>query len=220
MRCRPTDLVAFWLMPWSAPFRDACVWVALLGAPLQGKQPDKDAAGWLRPLCVQRWVGQAVAARLAWLKDHPEQDAWRFGHESEPVWAEDVWAVYERRDLRAADEDALLRRFGVEVERLLGIAQEAPRLVGSGAWTCAALGASARIAQIYAELKRRHKAMRARALLREELRVFVAWQASQEENAVPAASEPEAALLAAPQRDAAAMLLSSGPGSWRSGPGD
>jgi hypothetical protein len=196
MRCRHTDLVSFWLMPWSAPFRDACVWVALLGAPLQGKQPDKDAPNWLRPLCVQRWVGQAVAARLAWLKDHPEQDGYRFGDESEPVWAEDVLAAYERRDLRAADEDALLRRFGVEVERLLGIAQEAPRLVGSGAWTCAALGASARIAQIYAELKRRHKAMRARALLREELRIFVTWQAPREETAASSASEPAAAALA------------------------
>ncbi len=196
MRCRHTDLVAFWLMPWSAPFRDACVWVTLLGAPLQGKQPDKDAADWLRPLCVQRWVGQAVAARLAWLKDHPEEDGWRFGHESEPVWAEDAWAAYERRDLRAAREDALLRCFGVEVERLLGIAQEAP-----------ILAASARIAQIYAELKRRHKATWARALLREELRVFVTWQAPREEAKAPAASEPEEALPAAPQREAAALLL-------------
>lgn len=37
------------------------------------------------------------------------------------------------------------------------------------------IGASEHLAQVYAELKRRHKAMPARAILREALRQFVAW---------------------------------------------
>jgi hypothetical protein len=185
-RFRPTDLVDFWLMPWSAAFRDACCWIALLGAPLCGSKPDTDAPRWLRPLCLQRWVGQAIAARLAWLREHPDAPAYRFASESEPCWTEDAAARYDRRDLNEHDEAALFRLFNVEVERLLRAAQEAPKLVGEGDWTCAALGAHARIAQLYAELKRRHpreeqsqhgsrqwKAMRARALLRAELRRFV-----------------------------------------------
>ena len=76
---RPTDLVDFWLMPWSEPLRNACCWIALFGAPLHGKKPDKDAARWLKPLFMQRWVGQAVADRLAWVKAHPEAAGDRFG---------------------------------------------------------------------------------------------------------------------------------------------
>lgn len=168
------DLVAFWLMPWSASFRRACLWFTPDTQPLQGKQPDKDAPNWLRPLCLQRWVGQTVAARLAWLKAHPDADPYRFGHESEPAWVAAAWATYDRQCLRELREQTLLWIFGMEVERLVRIAQESPILVGQGDWTQAALGASEHIAQLYAELKRRHKAMRARALLREELRRFAA----------------------------------------------
>jgi hypothetical protein len=77
--------------------------------------------------------------------------------------------------LRAFSEARLLWMFGVEVERLLRIAEEHPSLAGGVGWTCAVLGASEHIAQVYAELKRRHKAMPARAMLREELRRFVEW---------------------------------------------
>jgi hypothetical protein len=133
------DLVAFWLMPWSAPFRRACLWFTPDTQPLQGRQPDKDAPKWLRPLFLQRWVGQAVAARLAWLQAHPEADPYRFGHESEPAWVAAAWASYDRRCLRELSEKTLLWIFGMEVERLLRIAQEAPALVGQGVWTKAAL---------------------------------------------------------------------------------
>jgi hypothetical protein len=216
MRCRPIDLVSFWLMPWSAPFRHACVWVTRLGAPLQGKQPDKDAPNWLRPLCVQRWVGQAVAARLAWLAAHPEVDAWRFGHESEPAWVEAAYARYDWRCLRAFTDSLLLWLFGMEVERLARIAQEAPALVGSGEWTRAALGAFEHIAQIYAELKRRHKAMQARALLREDLRACITWQAPRQNADVPDAggapadaSEPAAAVRISQQEVALLLHVAS-----------
>ena len=52
----------------------------------------------------------------------------------------------------------------MEVERLLRIAEESPALVGNGDWTSAALASSEQIAQLYAELKRRHNAVRARAI--------------------------------------------------------
>ena len=72
------DLISFWLMPWSETFRAACLWFTLDTQPLRGTQPDKDAPKWLRPLFLQRWVGQTVAAQLAWLGEHPEARRYRF----------------------------------------------------------------------------------------------------------------------------------------------
>ena len=68
----------------------------------------------------------------------------------------------------------------VELERLARIAEEAPALVGGGHWTEAALAACAEIARLYAELKRRHRAERARALMGAALRQFVAWEQPRE----------------------------------------
>lgn len=171
----PTDLLSFWLMPWSERFRRACLWFTPATQPLQGKQPDRDAPRWLRPLFLQRWVGQAVAARLAWLHAHPEMTTYRYGGESEPRWFAAAWASYEQECLRDLKESTLLWIFGMEVERLLRIAQEPPSMVGNGDWTRAALGIAEHVAQLYTELKHRHTAMPARAMLRQELRQFVAW---------------------------------------------
>ncbi len=170
------DLFAFWMTPWSKTLRAACVWVERFGAPISGKKPDKDAPNWLRPLLLQRWVAQAITARLAWLDAHPDQTTPRHGNESEPCWDDVAWVSYDRRCLRELREATLLDIFGMEVERLLRIVQEPPGMVGSVEWTRAALGASEHIAQVYAELKRRYKAMRARAILRDELRRFITWQ--------------------------------------------
>ena len=122
---RPTDLVDFWLMPWSEPLRDACCWIALLGVPLAGKKPDTDAARGLRPLFLQRWAGQAARDRLAWLRLHPEAERDRFGDESDPGWDVEGRLVSERRCLQQMEEAALLRLIAVEAERLTRIAEEA-----------------------------------------------------------------------------------------------
>jgi hypothetical protein len=176
MRMTTPDLLSFWCTPWSEPLRRACVWLTRFGPPISGQQPDQAAPRWLRPLCLQRWVGQAIAARLAWMRQHPERAAYRFGRESEPCWQAVAWASYERRCLRELAEETLLVIFGMEVERLLRIMQEPPMLVGDLDWTRATLGACEHLAQVYGELKRRHKAMHTRALVREELRGYITWQ--------------------------------------------
>ena len=181
MRATTPDLLGFWLTPWSAPLRAACVWIERFGPPISGRQPDTTAPRWVRPLFLQRWVAQAITARLAWLEAHPALAADRYGAESKPCWEPVAWVSYERRCLRDLCEATLLRIFGMEVERLLRIVQEPPGLVGSVEWTEAALGASEHVAQVYGELKRRHRAMQARAMLREELRCFVTWQPADEE---------------------------------------
>ncbi|HLW03892.1 MAG TPA: hypothetical protein VKT82_34915 [Ktedonobacterales bacterium] len=169
------QFINFWLTPWSAPFRAACLWFTPDTQPLQGRKPNTLAPQWVRPFFVQRWVGEAIAARLA---ANPATTAYRFGHDSDPDWEAAAWASYPRAILRQLDEHLLLGIVGMEVERLLRIAQEHPGLVGQMEWTGAALSASEHLAQLYAELKRRHKAMQARALLREELRRFVEWDAA------------------------------------------
>lgn len=183
------DLLFFWCTPWSRPLRDACEWLARFGQPISGNKPDDLAPRWVRPLCLQRWVGKAIAARLAWMRDHPERAAYRYGRESEPCWHDVAWVSYEWRTLREFSEEALLTIFGMEVERLLRIMQEPPGLVGDLEWTRATLGASEHIAQVYKELKRRQppcagarqsRALRARAILREELRRYVTWERSGE----------------------------------------
>jgi hypothetical protein len=166
-------IVDLWTMPWSRPFRAACRWFTLETQPMQGRKPNRFAPRWLRPLLLQRWVGQAIAARLAWLEKHPRATRYHYRVESEPRWVDAAWASYEREILAEFSQAMLLWIFGMEVERLLRIAEEHPSLVGQEEWTRAVLGASEHLAQLYAELKRRHSWQQARAMLREALRCFV-----------------------------------------------
>jgi len=170
------DLFAFWLTPWTKTLRDLSVQLTFMDPPISGKRPDKDAPRWVRPLCLQRWVSQAIAARLAWMQAHPTQAAPRFGAASETRFEGCAAEPPRRRCLRGKRDEALLEQFSTTVERLLRLLSEPPKLVGEMDWTRAALRASQEMAQIYAELKRRYKAMPARAMLREELRRFVIWQ--------------------------------------------
>jgi hypothetical protein len=168
-------VVDFWTMPWSAPFRAACRWFTSETQPMRGHKPNRFAPWWLRPLFVHAWVGQAIAARLAWLAAHPQATRYRYGVESEPRWVDAAWASYQRCILREFSDAVLLWIVGMEVERLLRIAEEHPGLVGQVEWTRAVLGASEHLAQLYAELKRRHPWQEARAMLRAELTRFVTW---------------------------------------------
>jgi hypothetical protein len=197
MICTNNNLLDFWCTPWSEPLRRANIWLERFGQPIIGKQPDKKAPRWVRPLCVQRWVGQAIAERLAWMAEHPERTDYRYGKESEPCWDEVAWQRYDWRILHQFNDEMLLDDiFGVEVERLLRIMQEHPSLVGQVEWTQATLGASEHVAQVYAELKRRYKAARARCLLREALHGYVTWEreaetASDSEPAAPEVTLPD-----------------------------
>ena len=83
-------VIGFWLMPWSQAFRSACRWFTPETRPARGRvRPDKDAPRWLRPLFLQRWVGEAIAQRL---QTHPQTtSAYRYGRESEPCWDAVAW---------------------------------------------------------------------------------------------------------------------------------
>ncbi len=164
----------FWRLPWSAPLRAALSWQAD-PAQFPDNAPPPEAPRWLRPLCVQRMVGRAVAQRAAWLARHPCLEPYRFGRESEPDWHECNLLTYDRRNLREMGEWYLRWMLGMEVERLLRLAQTAPAELGEAAWPASVLAASEHVAQVYHELRRRCKAARARAIVREELRAFLTW---------------------------------------------
>ena len=168
--------IDFWRLPWSLPFRSICRWFTLDSQPVVGRALVQTAPWSIRPLFLQRWVAQAIAERFAWLEAHPAAERYRYARESEPRWEAAPWTRAEPAVLRACSEALLLAFCWIEVERLLRIANAAPKLVGQTGWTCAALSACEHLAQLYTELKRRYKAQHARAIIREELRRFVEWQ--------------------------------------------
>jgi hypothetical protein len=173
MKITPADLVFFWSAAWSVPLRSACRW--LTPDAQTAVAPDAIAARWLKPLCLQRWVGQAIGDRLAWMRQHPEAAAYRCWQESTPCWTGMSAVSYDRRCLRELSEAGLLSLWEVEVERLLRISEAPPARVGEDDWARAALGVCEHLSQLYAELKRREQSRRARWRLREALRGYVRW---------------------------------------------
>ncbi len=95
-----TPFQSFWSSPWAAALRASCIWLQREPAPVVPDTPDSLAPDWIRPLCLQRWVGQAIAKRLAWMRQHPDQAAFLFPETSIPGWARFFWTPYERRALR------------------------------------------------------------------------------------------------------------------------
>ena len=123
MRFLVSHRAVFWRLPWSAPLRAALSWQAD-PAQFPDDAPPPVAPRWLRPLCVQRLVGHAVAQRAAWLATHPCLEPYRFGRESEPDWHECNLLTYDRRNLREMGEPWLRWMLGMEVERLLRLVQD------------------------------------------------------------------------------------------------
>lgn len=171
----------FWRLPWSAPLRAALSWQA---DPDQfpADAPIPVVPGWLRPLWVQRVVGQAVAERAAWLEEHITLDPYRFGRESEPDWHETNLLSYGRC-LGRLNEEMQRWMLGMEVERLLRLVQLSPSELGQGAWVAAVLAACEHVGQVYHVWRRRYKAARAREMLREELQRFLDWRSPAEPEA-------------------------------------
>ncbi|HLW03698.1 MAG TPA: hypothetical protein VKT82_33940 [Ktedonobacterales bacterium] len=172
------DLATFWYAPWAAPLRSAIA--APTEPPLPRPDPLPRPPRWLRPLCVQRVVGKAVAARVAWQHAHrDEAPPYQFGKESEPepYWTEIATFSYDPLCLRELSAKRLRWILGMEAERLLRIAQVAPAEVGVVTWTLAVLGVCEHVADLYAEFKRRHKAMPARNIVREEVQRVLGWRA-------------------------------------------
>ncbi|HEU5369953.1 MAG TPA: hypothetical protein VFU69_15880 [Ktedonobacterales bacterium] len=169
------DYASFWYAPWAAPLRAACV--DLPEPPLPRPAALPATPRWLKPLCVQRLVGKAVAERAAWYRAHSDQPPiYYFDNESEPWWTEIAAASYDCECLCELREGTLRWILGMEAERLLRIMQVAPACVGVDAWARAVLGVCEHVSQLYDELKRRHKAMRARAIVREELLSVLHWR--------------------------------------------
>jgi|GEM_PF-2168014 len=152
-------LAVFWLLPWSAPLRAALVY-----------HPDPDrfppsslpplAPRWLKPLCVQRWVGQAVAAHLAWRAAHPDRWPYRSGEDSLPEWQEGNLGRYVGRYLGGFAEAELRWLLGMEVERRRRLALLSPAERGEGAWVACMLAVHLHVAQVYRALRRRYRALR------------------------------------------------------------
>jgi hypothetical protein len=170
------DLSWFWWSPWTAPLRSACIWLKRQPPTVERPATLPSAPRHVRPLCVQRWVGQAVAERLVWWRRHPDALPYRYHDESLPRWSTSTIDSRQLRCLRVISEAAILLDWRVEVERLLRIAEAPPALLGEADWAQACLTVLDHLALLYGELKRRRGPRQARAMLREELRCFVIWE--------------------------------------------
>ena len=181
---------SFWSSAWAAPLRRACHWLQREAAPDVPSVPDALAPGWLRPLCVQRLIGQAIAARLKRMRTHPDQTLFLFPEQAIPLWTPLAWEPYQPRTLHAGSNDWLTTQVLLEVERLLRILQVPPSLMGQEVWTHAALGACERLAQLYHEFRRRFNARRVRRFFRQALLEYIYWEPASEPPAVEEMSGP------------------------------
>ena len=167
---------SFWSSSWSAPLRAACVWFKRQPAPVVPKTADALTPGWLRPLCVQRMVGQAVCDRLAWLRAHPDLAASLYPDEAPPGWDRGDWIPYDYGTLRRLSDEWLLLLFQINVERLLHTVRMPPALVGEERWTRSALGTCEHLAQLYREFRRRYQARATRKFVQHVLNLYVVWE--------------------------------------------
>lgn len=168
--------LSLWSWVWDAPVR------ALFGETFADAFLP-DAPCWpvprtLGPVCVQRMIARAVVARLTWLREQHVPIFPRFGADSVWDWAEAATHREPSGFLRSLAESRLHWLIGVQLDWLLHMLvlpeDDAPaplRLV-------AFVGTCGRLAQYYAELKRRHGAGQARALLREDLLHYLGPQAA------------------------------------------
>ncbi len=125
-----TPFQSFWSSPWSAPLRNACVWLTQVPGPVVPHTPDALAPGWIRPLCVQREIGKAIAARLKWQRQHPDAAGYLYDEITIPLWTQAGWTPYAQSALHAWIDERLLLLGQVETERLLRILQAPPKLLG------------------------------------------------------------------------------------------
>ena len=168
------DIHSFLIAPWSLPIRRAC--------PHLSEQmhthviPRAPTPRWVGPQCIQRWIAQTIATRLAWQAKQPGPVRYRFGRTSAPCWSQSTTIPHERKSFLKLDETDLLWLAGIELERLYRIARTPQAAVGETLWTLTLLASCLHLAQIYQEYKRRHKARQARAFMRRAFTFFVTWR--------------------------------------------
>ena len=161
---------SFWLEVWSGPLH-AQPAVRLNDVP-QMDLPRWPVVHQVGPRFLQRWVAQAVANRLAWQESWISPHYYRYGRESDFSWERAASLPAGREALRGLDEEGRCWLFGVETEYLLRLVEPGSRLSAEQRLLALA-GTCWRIAQLYAEWKRRYGWRRARELVREALSPFL-----------------------------------------------
>ncbi|HLV97823.1 MAG TPA: hypothetical protein VKT82_04015 [Ktedonobacterales bacterium] len=142
--------------------------------------PQALAPGWLRPLWLQREVGRAVAARLAWMRAHPDQAAMLHAEDAPSSWSSDDWTPYDRRCLRLWSDEWLAFWWEVNTERLLLLVRVPPALMGEDLWTHVLLGTCEHLAQLYHQFRKRYGARATRRFVRDTLNNYVCWEPKKE----------------------------------------
>ena len=163
--------LTFWNAVWDEPAQ-AALGVSYADA-LSSDLPDWPVLRRLGPLCVQRMIARAVVARLAWLREHHIPVLLRLEGDSLICWDDALTRPLPRSCLREASEWEVDGYVGLYTEWLVHLINLPEEDVNQAVRLAALAGICGRLAQVYAEWKRRHGWRQARALLREALRHYL-----------------------------------------------
>ncbi len=169
------EVHSFLIARWSLPIRRTCPHLPAQERQTVRPKTKVPVPKGIKPQFLQRWLGSAIASRLAWQEQQTTAPRYRFGLRSAPCWSQTMTLPYEGRALRGEEEETLLWYLGMDIERAYRITQADPTEVGENLWTLTLLSACQHVAQVYRELRRRYRAKRARELVWDALRLFVSW---------------------------------------------
>ena len=176
------DFIGFWFSYWFQPLRSACP--ALSKQARQMADTEWTLPTWLRPLFLQRWIGQAIAQRVVWQATQATPPDYRYA-DSLPCWNKMAALPYDEKRLGQLPELDVLWLWATDAERLLRMAQTRPGDIGEDRWTQAMLGACGHLVQGYHELRRRLGYREARRLVRLLLGALACPQANRPIEQVP-----------------------------------
>jgi hypothetical protein len=121
------------------------------------------------PYFVLEQVCAAIEACHQYMVEQGIELAIRYGRDSSVYDLDAPFAGYTRHWLRWTSDEQLRRALGWEVERLQRVHETTLESITPAERAAMTLIAAERLAQVYRELRRRHKAAVARAWLQEEL---------------------------------------------------
>jgi hypothetical protein len=170
----PTCLL-FWCAVWAAPVR-AALGTSYVDA-LPPDLPDWPVLRRLGPLSIQRMIAQAIVTRLAWLRERHIPVLLRLEGDSLICWDDVLTRPLPRYCLREASELDLDEYVGLYTEWLVHLLNLPEEGLSQAVRLAALVGICGRLAQVYAEWRRRCGWRQARALLREALRHYLGPQA-------------------------------------------
>ncbi len=111
------EVHSFLIARWSLPIRRTCPHLPAQERQTVRPKTKVPVPKGIKPQFLQRWLGSAIASRLAWQEQQTTAPRYRFGLRSAPCWSQTMTLPYEGRALRGEEEETLLWYLGMDIER-------------------------------------------------------------------------------------------------------